>query len=412
MTPHPVRPVGQNAASLERELAAFSKRISMLRGERVADRPDELAAALDLALAELETAEEELRTSREELDRQSEQLALRAEGADAEWQTLRNAFRELPVPVVLLDEAGRVHRANAEAARLVGRPAGLLTGRLLAASVHVGYRRGYRSALTAARRGERPDPLPLLLTRPGGSTRVRVQLALLATAPGARPLVSLVAVAHEEDEEHGEHGGHEDHGDYETHGKYGARGGPGGRGAAGSDSGRRGSGQGAAGESVRSNGADGSDGAHRTDGPPAGPQRAHGPDGPAADRGAAAGRAADTAGGRAGGEPRIEAGIQRLDAVCRLTRLLVGQEHQGEAAVVEQAARLLADEFSSRVAVFFVQDGKLQCASLAEPASPVDASRRQPDAPRGNEVYAAATRAAHCVCRSHRPLLEPALPSL
>ncbi|MDJ0342701.1 SpoIIE family protein phosphatase [Streptomyces sp. H10-C2] len=351
----PARAPGSwDLAGFHQELSALSERISELRGRRDG-RPEDLLGALDLALVELEVAEEELRTCLEELHLHGEQIALRVEGADREWQMLNTTFRELPVPVFLLSPEGTIHRANDEAARLLSSTGERLTGKPLAAQVHVGYRRIFRSALGAALRGARPGPLPLLLTRADGTSAVHVQLARLETPPGARPLISAVVLSPD--------------------------------------------------DTPGSTGSTGSVGSLHT------APRAI----------AAAGRAGarDKDGDAAAQRDEIAMGVRRLDVVCRMTRLLVGEPLRPGPGLLEQAVGLLATEFAARVIVFLVRAGTPhQVAAMPADAPPYARPRAGtgPGTKTGSRARregstATAQRVARAVIGSGAALLEPAPPA-
>lgn len=352
-------PGSWDLAEFHQELSALSERISDLRGRRDG-RPADILGALDLALVELEVAEDELRTCMEELHAHGERIAQRVEGADREWQMLNTTFRELPVPVFLLSPEGAIHRANDEAARLLGSTGEQLTGQPLAARVQAGYRRVFRSALGAAQRGARPGPLPLLLTSTDGTSAVRIQLAQLRTPPGTRPLISAVVLSPDSAES-------PDARDPRLP----------------------------------------RDDAARTDYAAAGTvHRAIA----ASNRTSIRDRSPDTATQR----DEVAMGVRRLDVVCRMTRLLVGEPLRPGPGLLERAASLLANEFSARVIFFLVRAGTPhQVAAMPADAPPYarPAPGPRPGTRAGREASTAtAQRVARAVIASGAALLEPAPP--
>lgn len=381
-------PGSWDLAEFHQELSALSERISDLRGRRRDGQPGDLLGALGLALAELEVAEDELRTCVEELRAHGERIALRVEGADREWQMLNTTFRELPVPVILLHPEGVIHRANDEAARLLGCDGDLLAGQPLAARVQSGYRRSFRSALGAAQRGARPGPVPVVLAGSTGVSAVRVQLAQLQTPPGARPLVSAVILPPDSLES-------DDARDCQDRRR------PDDSRAVHETRGTRGSGE------SRDRGADAPD-------PPPGIT-------PGADAACRAIFAANRTGSRdqkpdaAAQRDEVAKGVRRLDVVCRMTRLLVGEPLRPGPGLLQQAASLLADEFSARVIFYLVRAGTPhQVAAMPEDAPPYPrpAPGRRPGAKAVLEASTAtAQRVARAVIASGAALLEPAPPA-
>lgn len=364
-------PGSWDLAGFHQELSALSERISDLRGRR-GGRPEDILGALDLALVELEVAEEELRTCMEELHAHGEQIAIRVEGADREWQMLSTTFRELPVPVFLLSPEGTILRANDEAARLLSSTGERLTGKSLAARVHAGHRRAFRSALGAAQRGARPGPLPLLLTRADGTSAVRVQLARLRTPPGTRPLISAVVLSPDS---------------------------PGGSGSHDGDPGTAGI-TGSAATTHRAITAASRTGTGERD------QQA-------AARAAQTAQAAQTArAAQAAQRDEVAMGVRRLDVVCRMTRLLIGEPLRPGPGLLEQAASLLATEFAARVIFYLVRAGTPhQVAAMPADAPPYARPGPCPGARDGREASTAtAQRVALAVITSGTATLEPAPP--
>ncbi|GAB3892811.1 hypothetical protein GCM10027612_41090 [Microbispora bryophytorum subsp. camponoti] len=105
-----------DTAELERALSGLADRIATLR-----DDPDPGAM-----LRELDAAEELVRKALSELARSRRR---RDGGSQREQKLLRQVFRALPIPVIIMDTGGTVRRINNETTRLLGSPAGYLIGR-------------------------------------------------------------------------------------------------------------------------------------------------------------------------------------------------------------------------------------------------------------------------------------------
>ncbi|MBO3753063.1 SpoIIE family protein phosphatase [Streptosporangiaceae bacterium NEAU-GS5] len=82
-------------------------------------------------------------------------------GVQREHKLLRQVFRALPVPVVIIDASGVVRRINNETARLLGSPSGYLVGRAFPMLVETSRRAAFRAELSAAIRREESDDLPV-----------------------------------------------------------------------------------------------------------------------------------------------------------------------------------------------------------------------------------------------------------
>jgi len=106
--------------------------------------------------------------------------------AKDEWET---AFDALTEGMALVDEEGRVRRANRALAALLGRPVEAVVGQPLCDAL-LGQTQALLELLDAARRGERPAPL---VTRSAPLDRmVRVAAARMPDPAASRTLVVLV----------------------------------------------------------------------------------------------------------------------------------------------------------------------------------------------------------------------------
>jgi PAS domain S-box-containing protein len=82
-------------------------------------------------------------------------------GVQREHKLLRQVFRTLPVPLVIIDAAGVIRRINNETARLLGSPSGYLVGRAFPMLVETARRAAFRAEMSAALRREDADEIPV-----------------------------------------------------------------------------------------------------------------------------------------------------------------------------------------------------------------------------------------------------------
>ncbi|MCC5580351.1 SpoIIE family protein phosphatase [Microtetraspora sp. AC03309] len=170
-----------NLPELERELSGLAARIAALRE----------TSAPGAALDELEAAEELLRSALAELGRRR---GRREGGNQREQKLLRQIFRALPVPVVVMDAGGVVRRINNETARLLGSPAGYLLGRPFPLLVDVSGRAAFRSHLTAVLHGEESATFQTRLAHQGRTHTVRLVLSRLRMPGEPGEMVAAVAL--------------------------------------------------------------------------------------------------------------------------------------------------------------------------------------------------------------------------
>ncbi|WP_308169634.1 SpoIIE family protein phosphatase [Acrocarpospora catenulata] len=160
--------------ALEQRLAEFADRVAALP-----DSP-ELAAAEDLvreALAELGRARRR-----------------RDGGPQREQKLLRQLFRTLPVPVIVMDPGGTVRRINNETSRLLGSPAGYLIGRAFPLLIESSRRAAFRSRLNAALRSEESAVFETRLAHQGRTHTVRLVLSRLRMPGEPQEMVAAVAL--------------------------------------------------------------------------------------------------------------------------------------------------------------------------------------------------------------------------
>ncbi|GAB3164991.1 SpoIIE family protein phosphatase [Microbispora hainanensis] len=155
-----------DTAELERALSGLADRIATLRED-----PDPGAM-----LRELDSAEELVRKALSELARSRRR---RDGGSQREQKLLRQVFRALPIPVVIMDTGGTVRRINNETTRLLGSPAGYLIGRAFPLLVDVTARAAFRQRFAAVLHGEDSASFLTRLAHQGRAHTVRLVLSRL-----------------------------------------------------------------------------------------------------------------------------------------------------------------------------------------------------------------------------------------
>lgn len=166
---------------LERSLSDLADRIAALRED------PSPGAALD----ELETAEELLRSALAELGRGHRR---KNGGNQREQKLLRQVFRTLPVPVIIMDPGGTVRRINNETTHLLGSPAGYLIGRAFPLLIDMSGRAAFRSHLTAVTHGAESAAFPTRLAHQGRTHTVRLVLSRLRMPGEPQEMIAAVAL--------------------------------------------------------------------------------------------------------------------------------------------------------------------------------------------------------------------------
>jgi len=168
-------------AELERSLSGLADRIAALR-----DDPGS-----GTALRELENAEELLRDALGELARSRRR---KDGGNQREQKLLRQIFRALPIPVIIMDTGATVRRINNETTRLLGSPAGYLIGRAFPLLVDVTGRAAFRSHLTTVLRGEESAAFQTRLAHQGRTHTVRLVLSTLRMPGEPQEMIAAVVL--------------------------------------------------------------------------------------------------------------------------------------------------------------------------------------------------------------------------
>lgn len=180
----------------DRDVAAFQSRLRDLRAARgVTAEGDDGSEALFL---ELETAAEELRVAHEELWVSEAEHAEQAATEDQDRYVLRAAFRDLPLPVLLLHRDGRIRRANQRCLNLLELSADYLSGRPLPSLVELPQRSALRSQLAAVTRGRGTRTVTLTFVVRGHSRPVRALLGALQVPNDPKPVIAVVLVPNDE----------------------------------------------------------------------------------------------------------------------------------------------------------------------------------------------------------------------
>ncbi|GAA0998469.1 hypothetical protein GCM10009555_097780 [Acrocarpospora macrocephala] len=163
-----------SVTELEQRLAEFADRVAALPPSQ------ELAAAEELvrdALAELSRARKR-----------------RDGGPQREQKLLRQIFRTMPVPVIVMDPSGTVRRINNETTRLLGSPAGYLIGRGFPLLIESSQRGAFRAQLSAALRSEESTTFETRLNHHGRTHTVRLVLSRLRMPGEPQEMVAAVAL--------------------------------------------------------------------------------------------------------------------------------------------------------------------------------------------------------------------------
>ncbi|HEY9523358.1 MAG TPA: PAS domain-containing protein, partial [Thermopolyspora sp.] len=165
---------------LEEALHGLIARISSLRDARSA-YPADPAPTLDAALAELDTAKDLLGLAVEAARRSRGLPGARDGDPQREHKLLRQIYRALPVPVIVMDATGAIRRVNTETTRLLGSPAGYLTGRPFSLLVDFSRRAAFQSHLTSVPHGDETTPTTFVtrLAHQGRAHIVRLVLTRL-----------------------------------------------------------------------------------------------------------------------------------------------------------------------------------------------------------------------------------------
>lgn len=179
----------------DREVTAFQLRLQELRALRTLGEGGEEAA--EAVFLELETAAEELRVAHEQLWTTGNELAQANAPEDRDRNLLRSVFRELPLPVILIDQEGRIRRLNQKAVELLGAGADYLSGKPFPVFIDPPQRAALRSHLAAVTRGSSHGTALLNtgLLRQGRSVPAQLLLSTIRVPADRRPVVVAVVVS-------------------------------------------------------------------------------------------------------------------------------------------------------------------------------------------------------------------------
>ncbi|GLX92897.1 SpoIIE family protein phosphatase [Herbidospora sp. NBRC 101105] len=159
---------------LERRLGEFAARVAELPGSH-----------------ELETAEGLVRDALAELAKAKRR---RDGGPQREQKLLRQIFRTLPIPVIVMDTGGTVRRINNETTRLLGSPAGYLIGRAFPLLIESSRRAAFRGRFAEALRSEESTTFETRLAHQGRAHTVRMVLSRLRMPGEPQEMVAAVAL--------------------------------------------------------------------------------------------------------------------------------------------------------------------------------------------------------------------------
>lgn len=148
----------------------------------------------DDALRELRNAADRLRRAYDDLSQRQLEAVRRRAVVDGERQLMRSAFRDLPLPVLLLDREGRVRRGNHRTSDLLGVGGEFLSGKVFTGFLAVEERAAFRAEFTACIRTGKDTLLGTVLLRQGQPVPVQLSLGSIQPASDPRPLIAVVAL--------------------------------------------------------------------------------------------------------------------------------------------------------------------------------------------------------------------------
>jgi serine phosphatase RsbU (regulator of sigma subunit)/PAS domain-containing protein len=360
------RDSGKPAAKRSEPAAGLVRRKDALR-QAAAMPGSDAHALLDAALTELDGAIEALTAGQPGHPAASGGADGDADTARAERHLLRAAFQQAPAALLILELDGTIRRANAQAAELLGVPAGYATGKSLEVFVDPPSRAAAATQLAAAARAGTARQSRCRMLGPGGPAEVAMAVARIEV-PGEPPLLGVTLMAgpaaggpaaaaamtaipadwpgHAAGGGAGEHGA-DDLGATE-------------HGASDKGAGEHRAGMAAKAGRARpaapAGGARGST-ASRSGEPSGGVAAKAGRAGPAVPASAGQGATA----GRTGEPPvGVAAMARRMDMVTSVTRLLLDNSTFSEAVTLQRCARLLAGELATWAIVDMERGGRLR----------------------------------------------------
>lgn len=172
----------------EPDLVQFEARMRQL--QTLAPQNGELEGAL----RELRIAADRMQRAYAELSRRRLDSTRRRAVVDGERQLMRSAFRDLPLPVLLLDRDGRVRRGNQRTARLLGVGVEYLSGKPFTEFLAVERRAAFRAELAACLRDGDDAVVSTVLLRQGHPVPVALRLGSFRPPSDPRPVVAVVAL--------------------------------------------------------------------------------------------------------------------------------------------------------------------------------------------------------------------------
>jgi PAS domain S-box-containing protein len=188
------------SASFIRDIEAMRLRIDALR---VRTDPTSTDQDHDVMLAELDTAHEELRVAEEEVRAQQEELTALMQGQRNARAMQERFIAVLPAPVLVTDQAGLVHTANAAAAGLLGLRIDRLLGKPVFVFISPEDRPTLRQALVSALSEDRSEFGSVVsVVGRGHDLPVRVEVAatIRSEGPEGQTEITWVMLGHRPEE--------------------------------------------------------------------------------------------------------------------------------------------------------------------------------------------------------------------
>ncbi|MBA3523871.1 MAG: PAS domain-containing protein, partial [Geodermatophilaceae bacterium] len=164
------------------------------------DRMHELRALVpqderwDDALLALRTAADRLHQAYAELSTRQLEATRRRAVVDGERQLMRSAFRDMPLPVLLLDRDGRVRRGNQRTSQLLGVGVEYLSGKVFTGFLAADERAAFRAKFASCVRDGGDAVLHTVLIRQGLPVPARLSLGSIRPPSDPRPLIAVVAL--------------------------------------------------------------------------------------------------------------------------------------------------------------------------------------------------------------------------
>ena len=176
---------------LSGEILDLKERIAALRSAYESGE-DDLRGLVEASLAEATQASEQLELCLNEVVGQVEDLSRRQEYHEGELRLLRGLYRQLPLPVLVLDENAVVRRANGAACTLLNVSAAFATGKPFPVFIDLARRAMFRSRFAKTARTGLPAEFGTRVVRGDGVSAVRLRLVRLDLPAEPHPRIAVL----------------------------------------------------------------------------------------------------------------------------------------------------------------------------------------------------------------------------